>query len=214
MTWEPADALRRIAFLLERSRAGTYRVKAFRGAAATAAATDPRSCAPGPDAGTLSDLPGIGSATEAVIREALAGETPAYLASLEEKAAAPLAEGGDTVRAALRGDLHCHSDWSDGGSPIEEMVLTAVELGHDYLVLTDHSPRLKVANGLSAERLTKQLGVVDADQRGAAGLPAAQGHRGRHPRRRRARPDAGDAGPARRRGGLGALQAADGRPRR
>jgi putative hydrolase len=40
------------------------------------------------------------------------------------------------------------------------MVLTAVELGHDYLVLTDHSPRLKVANGLSVERLTKQLGVV------------------------------------------------------
>ena len=160
MTWEPADALRRIAFLLERSRAGTYRVKAFRGAAATAAATDPEELRARARAGTLSDLPGIGSATEAVIREALAGETPAYLASLEDKAAAPLAEGGDTVRAALRGDLHCHSDWSDGGSPIQEMVLTAVELGHDYLVLTDHSPRLKVANGLSVERLTKQLGVV------------------------------------------------------
>jgi putative hydrolase len=160
MTWEPADALRRIAFLLERSRAGTYRVKAFRGAAATVAATDPEELRARARAGTLSDLPGIGSATEAVIREALDGQTPAYLASLEEKAAAPLAQGGDAVRAALRGDLHCHSDWSDGGSPIQEMVLTAVELGHDYLVLTDHSPRLKVANGLSVERLTRQLGVV------------------------------------------------------
>ena len=60
-----------------------------------------------------------------MVREALAGGTPAYLASLEEKAAEPLAEGGEAVRAALRGDLHCHSDWSDGGSPIEEMVLTA-----------------------------------------------------------------------------------------
>ena len=49
MTWEPADALRRIAFLLERSRAGTYRVKAFRGAAATVQATDPAGAAqPGP----------------------------------------------------------------------------------------------------------------------------------------------------------------------
>jgi putative hydrolase len=163
MTWEPADALRRIAFLLERSRAGTYRVKAFRGAAATAAATDPEQLRARARAGTLADLPGIGPATEAVIQEALAGGTPSYLASLEEQAAAaPLAEGGDTVRAALRGDLHCHSDWSDGGSPIQEMVLTAVELGHDYLVLTDHSPRLKVANGLSAERLTRQLGVVEA----------------------------------------------------
>ena len=80
-----------------------------------AAATDPEELRARARAGTLSDLPGIGSATEAVIREALAGETPAYLASLEEKAAAPLAEGGDAVRAALRGDLHCHSDWSDGG---------------------------------------------------------------------------------------------------
>ncbi len=76
MTWEPADALRRIAFLLERSRAGTYRVKAFRGAAATAAATDPEELRARARAGTLSDLPGIGSATEAVIREALAGQTP------------------------------------------------------------------------------------------------------------------------------------------
>ena len=40
--------------------------------------------------------------------------------------------------------------------------MTAMELGHDYLVLTDHSPRLRVANGLSAERLTRQLGVVEA----------------------------------------------------
>ena len=80
---------------------------------------------------------------------------------MQDKAADSLADGGDDLRAALKGDCHSHSDWSDGGSPIDEMVLTAVELGHDYLVLTDHSPRLKVANGLSTERLTRQLGVVD-----------------------------------------------------
>ena len=159
---EPAEALRRIAFLLERSRAGTYRVKAFRGAAATVRATDPDELRQRAEVGSLTDLPGIGSATEAVIREALEGEVPAYLKSLEDKAAGPLVTGGEQVRAALRGDLHCHSDWSDGGSPIEEMVVTAMELGHDYLVLTDHSPRLTVANGLSVERLTRQLGVIDA----------------------------------------------------
>jgi putative hydrolase len=158
---EPYDALRRIAYLLERSRAGTYRVKAFRGAATTVLATDATELRSRAAAGTLTDLPGIGPATEGVIRQALEGEVPAYLTSLENRATDPLVAGGLVVRAALRGDLHSHSDWSDGGSPIQEMVVTAMELGHDYLVLTDHSPRLKIANGLSSERLSKQLHVVD-----------------------------------------------------
>ena len=157
----PYDALRRIAYLLERSRAGSYRVKAFRGAAATVLATDPAELRSRAGARTLTDLPGIGPATEAVIRETLEGKIPDYLKSLEEQATEPLVDGGVEVRAALRGDLHSHSDWSDGGSPIEEMVVTAMELGHDYLVLTDHSPRLTIANGLSSERLSEQLGVVE-----------------------------------------------------
>ena len=162
MTLGPYDALRRIAYLLERSRAGTYRVQAFRGAAATVLATDSAALQSRAAAGTLKDLPGIGSATEAVIREALDGEIPVYLKSLEDNATRPLVAGGLTVRVALRGDLHAHSDWSDGGSSIQEMVVTAMDLGHDYLVLTDHSPRLKIANGLSTERLSRQLRVIDS----------------------------------------------------
>jgi putative hydrolase len=158
---EPYDALRRVAYLLERERAGTYRVKAFRGAAATVLATDPTELQSRADSGTLTDLPGIGPSTEAVIRQSLEGQIPEYLTSLETRATKPLVAGGLEVRAALHGDLHSHSDWSDGGSPIQEMVVTAVELGHDYLVLTDHSPRLTVANGLSPERLSKQLRVVE-----------------------------------------------------
>jgi putative hydrolase len=157
----PHDALRRIAYLLERSRAGTYRVKAFRGAAMTVLATDATELRSRAAAGTLTDLPGIGPATEGVIRQALKGEIPAYLTSLEDMATEPLVTGGLEVRAALRGDLHSHSDWSDGGSSIQEMVVTAMELGHDYLALTDHSPRLQIANGLSSERLSRQLRVVD-----------------------------------------------------
>ena len=157
----PYDALRRIAYLLERGRAGTYRVKAFRGAATTVLATDTDELRSRAAAGTLTDLPGIGPATEAVIGETLAGQIPAYLRALEDKASAPLVAGGLEVRAALRGDLHSHSDWSDGGSSIQEMVVTAIDLGHEYLVLTDHSPRLKIANGLSSERLSKQLRMVE-----------------------------------------------------
>lgn len=64
------------------------------------------------------------------------------------------------LRAALHGDCHTHSDWSDGTASIAEMAATARDLGRDYLVLTDHSPQLTVANGLSAERLRRQLDAV------------------------------------------------------
>ena len=154
-------ALRRIAFLLERSRAESYKVKAFRAAAEVILPLGEEVTARA-DAGTLRELPGVGASTAEVIQAAVEGRMPARLATLEREVGGPLVDGGAEVRAALRGDLHSHSDWSDGGSPIEEMAFTAMELGHDYLVLTDHSPRLKVANGLSAARLTRQLGVVEA----------------------------------------------------
>jgi len=158
---DPVAVLRRIAFLLERTRAETYKVKAFRAAASTLLKLTPDEVRSRAEQGTLRELPGIGTSTEKVVREAVAGETPSYLLRLEETAG-PLADSGRELRRKLRGDLHTHSDWSDGGSPIEEMAMTAIEVGHEYVALTDHSPRLTVANGLSTERLLRQLDVVAA----------------------------------------------------
>ena len=157
----PVAALRRIAFLMERQREETRRIEAFRNAARTILPLPEEEVSARAAAGTLTELPGIGPSTAAVITDACRGVLPERLAGLESTAG-PLAEGGRDLRARLRGDLHSHSDWSDGGSPLEEMAMTAMELGHEYLVLTDHSPRLTVARGLSPERLARQLDVVDA----------------------------------------------------
>jgi putative hydrolase len=158
----PVAALRRIAFLLERGREETYKVRAYRNAAGSILALPEDELRAHAEAGTLRSIPGVGASTARVIEQALDGQVPDRLAALEEQHAGPLVDGGQELRALLRGDLHSHSDWSDGGSPIEEMAFTAMELGHDYLVLTDHSPRLTIANGLSAARLARQLEVVDA----------------------------------------------------
>ncbi|WP_269750198.1 PHP domain-containing protein [Nocardia violaceofusca] len=156
---DPGAALREIAFWMERDRAQTHRVKAYRRAADVVSELSDADFDRYRESGAWQELSGIGPKTAAVIEQAVSGAVPQRLAELRS-GAQPIAPAGAEVRALLRGDLHTHSDWSDGGSPIEEMMRTAQALGHEYCALTDHSPRLKVANGLSAERLRRQLDVV------------------------------------------------------
>jgi putative hydrolase len=157
---DPVADLRQIAFLLERALEPTFRVKAFRTAANVIEKLPPDDVRARVEAETLTELSGVGDVTARCVAESLRGEEPVYLRRLLATEDKPVDEATAALRAALRGDCHTHSDWSDGGSPIREMALAARDLGHEYVVLTDHSPRLKVARGLSAERLVQQLDVV------------------------------------------------------
>lgn len=155
----PFEALTEIATLLERERASRYKSKAFRAAADAIAGLSDEELR---DAASLRRRKGIGDSTFAVIQEALEGGVPSYLTDLRERAGGERASG---LRKLLKGDLHSHSEWSDGLTSIELMAAAGRALGHEYLALTDHSPRLRVANGLSPERLRAQREVVEAEGR-------------------------------------------------
>jgi putative hydrolase len=156
----PGDALERVAYLLDRTLAPSPKVRAFLRAREVVTEVGDDEIRRLVGAGTLQDLPGIGASTGAVIAEAVRGEVPAYLTALEGRSVLPVSPEGARYRAALRGDCHLHSHWSDGSAPIEVMARTAQDLGHEYMVLTDHSPRLTVAHGLNRERLLQQLDLI------------------------------------------------------
>jgi putative hydrolase len=158
---DPVQALAQAAYYLDRELAPASKTRAFLRAMETAASVADVELAERAAAGTLTELDGIGKSTSQVITEALAGVTDGYLAKLERRSRIPVGEGAE-VRAALRGDCHLHSTWSDGGASARLMAETAMALGHDYIVLTDHSARLTVAHGLNEERLRAQLDEVRA----------------------------------------------------
>ena len=161
MAMSPADALDRVVYLLDRALAEGRRVAAYGKARDIVRELGDEEVARRHADGTLLDVPGIGPSTGSVIAMALDGGIDEHLAELEAETAIEPGEGAE-LRAALKGDCHSHTLWSDGGAPTEKMARTAMALGHEYLAVTDHSPRLTVAHGLNRERLLQQLEEIEA----------------------------------------------------
>ena len=161
MSIHPRDALERVVYLLDRSLADGNKVRAYQRAIDIVDEVGDDELATLHDRGALTELPGIGKSTGAVIAQALDGSVPKKIVELEAATVIEPSEGTG-IREALKGDCHLHSVWSDGGATIETMAETARSLGHEYMVLTDHSPRLTVAHGLNADRLRTQLDEIRA----------------------------------------------------
>ena len=159
---DPVADLKRIAFLLEAMQEPGYRVRAFRSAATALAGIGPDEVAARAAHRSLRERSGVGGGTQRTHLGSRRGAEPVYLRRLESlPEGTPLVEGAAKLRAALKGDRHSHTEASDGHFTIREMAEVAIELGHEYLVITDHSPRLTIANGLSTERLLAQLDEID-----------------------------------------------------
>ncbi|GMA30523.1 PHP domain-containing protein [Litorihabitans aurantiacus] len=158
------DALREIAFWRERARVDTHRVKAYRRAADAVEALPPERVAElGTTVTAWTRIPDVGASTAKAIVAAIGGTVPEALAKARSEATPTLDpddEAGAALFAHARGDLHMHTTASDGGSPMGEMVRVAARLGREYVAVSDHSPRLRVANGLSPERLRAQIEQV------------------------------------------------------
>ena len=93
-----------------------------------------------------------------VVDSALTGDLPALI-ELEE----------------LRGDLHAHTDWSDGRHSIREMIEAAKAFGHEYIAITDHSESSRVANGLTPERLLEQITHIREANEAIGGIEVLAG---------------------------------------
>jgi putative hydrolase len=161
----PLAAFERVMHCLDRAHANGFKVKAFAGAMETIASIELAELHRRVAAGTLKELPGVGDASARLIREAIeseaTGEIPEYLLKIEAETQVEISPAAQVYLDALKGDCHMHSKWSDGGATIESMVRTAIGLGHEYVVLTDHSPRLTVAHGLDRGRLEAQIADIE-----------------------------------------------------
>lgn len=176
---EAAAYLAEVAYLL-RHKGDAYRARAFTRVAGVLLRDRPDLMALS-RTGDLERLEGVGAGIARTLRELVETGRTTYLERLREEVAPELAATepvlkiSPLVEMGYQGDLHSHTDWSDGGASVLEMGRSAQARGYRYFAITDHSPRITVVNGLGPERLAAQRRLIDQANQELDGLTILQG---------------------------------------
>jgi len=151
-----AQVLSEIGYLLRQDPEQKFRAQAFSGAAWTIAISRPDLEALY-RANALTTIEGVGAGIAKVVAGLIETGQSTYLQRLRTEMDQPTRDDeSDLDLSQYQGDVHSHTNWSDGKATMLDMARGAQALGYRYLGVTDHSPRIKVVNGLGAERLLAQ----------------------------------------------------------
>jgi putative hydrolase len=153
---EAAQVLSEIGYLLRQNEDQRFRAKAFAAAAWSIVISKPDIEALH-KSNQLTTMEGVGPGIAKVLAGLVETGTSSYLERLRNEMGQP-ARDDETVidLSQYQGDVHSHTNWSDGKATMLEMARGAQAMGYQYLGVTDHSPRIKIVNGLDGERLLAQ----------------------------------------------------------
>jgi putative hydrolase len=170
-----AQVLSEIGYLLRQDPKESFRAKAFSRAAWSVAVERPDLDALH-KANQLTTIEGVGPGIAKILAGLVDTGRSSYLERLRTETGQPAREDESTIDlAAYQGDIHSHTNWSDGRATMLEMARGARALGYKYLGITDHSPRIKVVNGLDAARLLAQSREREQVENEVEGLTLLQG---------------------------------------
>jgi putative hydrolase len=170
-----AQALSEIGYLLRQDPDEKFRAKAFSGAAWSLAIQRPDLAALH-RRDELTTLVGVGAGIAKVLSDLIDNGHSRYLERLREQMKQPARDDESALDfSRYQGDVHSHSDWSDGKATMLEMAKGSEAMGYRYLGVTDHSPRITVVHGLNAERLLAQSVQMAEVQKQVPGVTLLQG---------------------------------------
>jgi putative hydrolase len=170
-----AQVLSEIGYLLRQDPKESFRAKAFSRAAWSVALERPDMDALH-KANQLTSIEGVGPGIAKILAGLVDTGRSSYLERLRTETGQPARDDESTIDlGAYQGDIHSHTNWSDGRATMLEMARGAKALGYRYLGITDHSPRIKVVNGLDAARLLAQSREREQVENEIDGLTLLQG---------------------------------------